>query len=1574
MDQDNDQLLTKLAVRLVNLESEKTIGSGIIYWHPSLQNRTYILTAAHCLFEDSDSFQQPIEEMGLEFYNPEKDIYERLVHKVDHKLVQPEIDNDVAILLLKKDKIEEITGELTAVNVVTDRIHHSEFVAKGFPSATDGKEIVAIAPRWSQELPESGQFQLHINQDFSDEYSSQYRVDGFSGAGILLYDHQQVYLYGIFTRFLDAGKIIYCQPLNKFEVLLSTSYLPALSYTFFGSHGITSDFFDNNVGRSIAELGPRFNAKLNFQLPIAGYFNALSKDNAFRQKLTKIVDKQLSASVYGSGETEITAVHAAYDNVNHEIQEWYEAISWRGNDQIIVDYLLEKINCFEETAEQKQSELYEKRFKLTEGQEGKRNYSREAFSSEISHLGNMLTNLSNFKVELGSIYLPLSNYPVLIIKGNAGAGKSHLLGDILEKRNANGFPTLLLLGQLFVNGKSLWENILHQLGIQCTQQEFLSTLNRVGEQVGTRVLLMVDAINEGAGKILWHDGLAGFIHDFKRYPSIGLVLSVRTTYWKKLIPESVKADTNITIVNHQGFRGSEYEAVKLFCEFYDIQQPNFPLMNPEYSNPLFLHLICQGIQSTAEKVFPQGYQGITKVFGFYIKTLEERFVKKREDYEYVPNLVRNSLNSFADACFAKERKLLSFSEAVELFNKEYPLYPNLLGDLIDESVLIRSLEDNYRWNPNGDDEEIIYFAYERFGDFYIANKLIADIANREEAITSFQKEGTLGKLMANGRYENYGILEALAVLLPERFNVEIFEAFEWVFNEEFGFHDNSISDWYLNSLKWRTLDSIDNDKFQVWVDNTDQFVVSDHEYFNFLYEMCAVEGHPFNSDRMTGIFIAHSMAERDSFIQQYFYYYNGSNDHGVAWPINRIIDWAWRPNISAEISQEAARLVSQALSWMLGTTDNVLRDQTTKAMVNLLKDQANALIEVFDKFIDIDDKYIAERICAVTYGCALRAKKEEDLQIIAQTVYDKIFRDGNPPEHLLLRDYCRHIVEFAISREIELDLLGSNFRPPYNSVLPEQYPTTDEVKVYEEGKDKRDEKGDATRANGRIITSVLTWDFGRYTIDSAIRNFECIEFRFEKEIAKFRDELPRGGKTMLERVKQMLKLYNVPIEKRQMMNFPNQKHLKWYWSEVDGLWDRFEGDLLKLLNKQQEKFYQEKLLPYWKLQLKDKDDSELNINRVEIKNWIVKRVFDLGYDGEIHGYFDNNKNSYQRRENNKNERIGKKYQWIAFYEILGKLTDNYKIRDRYSKNKKSYIYNGPWEITYRDIDPSFTAKRDVEENDENDFGLLQEEAEWFSPVIYPHWNNLHDDWAETTVDLPNPLECVEVTDYKGIKWLYLHSSYTWKAPKNVGESGFGAGTKEIWFMFQSFLVPKQKYKKTLEWLRSKEFSGRWLPESHDISNMFARECYWSPLSKEYEKERAEWEQLNGSDLKVMLPSLQAIGSLDKDVSGAHFTYQMPNKKMFDYLGLSYADLDGEFKNADGEILFSNISPLGPMIRKDSLQKFLDENNLRIIWTLLGEKNSFYDRHGAEDIRKCLSGVFTMKGDTLEDLTIKVTDW
>ena len=51
------------------------------------------------------------------------------------------------------------------------------------------------------------------------------------------------------------------------------------------------------------------------------------------------------------------------------------------------------------------------------------------------------------------------------------------------------------------------------------------------------------------------------------------------------------------------------------------------------------------------------------------------------------------------------------------------------------------------------------------------------------------------------------------------------------------------------------------------------------------------------------------------------------------------------------------------------------------------------------------------------------------------------------------------------------------------------------------------------------------------------------------------------------------------------------------------------------------------------------------------------------------------------------ERIGKKYQWIAYHELLARISDNYKLSNRFNNDELS-VYKGPWNPFIRDIDPS----------------------------------------------------------------------------------------------------------------------------------------------------------------------------------------------------------------------------------------------------------------------------------------------
>ncbi|EOD3882483.1 ATP-binding protein, partial [Staphylococcus aureus] len=60
----------------------------------------------------------------------------------------------------------------------------------------------------------------------------------------------------------------------------------------------------------------------------------------------------------------------------------------------------------------------------------------------------------------------------------------------------------------------------------------------------------------------------------------------------------------------------------------------------------------------------------------------------------------------------------------------------------------------------------------------------------------------------------------------------------------------------------------------------------------------------------------------------------------------------------------------------------------------------------------------------------------------------------------------------------------------------------------------------------------------------------------------------------------------------------------------------------------------------------------------DLSNIALMRIFEMGYDAKLHGEFDMWVNRYDNF-NNSIERISKKYQWIAYYEILAKLVDKF---------------------------------------------------------------------------------------------------------------------------------------------------------------------------------------------------------------------------------------------------------------------------------------------------------------------------
>ena len=1553
---DTDKIISKLTVRLKDPLNDGYVGSGVIFHQESLNDKIYILTASHCLFTDGDKFHNKRNEISIDFLKSNFLDYETINVKVDSNLLFTSEKKDVAVLILAKKEVENITGEIPKISCVKERSTYSNFITKGFPKATMGEEIAVLYPTWLQHFEDS-RFQIQLNEAYS-AYSTQ----GFSGSPVFLIAKNEIYLYGIFTRFRpeEKGKVIYCQYIETINELLDFNFLPKISFSYFGNHGLTKDFFKKHIDSSIVGLGPRFTEELNFKLPIAKCFNDIAKDNVFFKRFLKLVDDWILTNGYKKNPNNIhlNEIENENDDIKSKAILWIKGLNNLVTEKIDIDWIYKSLEKLEGIIDTKSDELYKLRWaeeKLTKNI--KKDYSyRPPYETEISRLREIKRNNNDFIYDLNKkINIKLANSPYLIIKGDAGNGKSHLLGDIAKTRIDGNLPTLLLLGQNLISSKNIWENFNSELGLDCSKKELLSELNAIGTQIGSRVLVLVDAINEGAGKDLWYSKIAEFINDFQEYPYISLVLSIRTTYLDHVIPVDVLKKDNLTIIDHEGFKGNEYAALKLFCEHHGLKQPHFPILAPEFTKPLFLKLICEAVKETPEKTFPQGFQGISNIFKIYIQSLNNKFENKRPEYKN-RKIVEKAINLLAHECFGKDRRMLLLDDAFELFEKKYPQFVHLINDLIEENVFIKRIEYNYE---NDEKEDVIYFAYERLGDFFIAEELLSKLITLEEIKIAFKKDNEFGKLIDYRFWQYNGLFEAFAVLLPEKYSIEIFEVFEWVFTDksEDDFYRNqnqdAVNKFLFDSLNWRKIESIDDKKITDWL-NSKNFKISDDEFFLKLIELSPIIDHPFNSDRLLGILNRYKMPKRDGFWQLHMRYYNRHDDDGIAYPIRRLIDWAWTTGISFDIDTETARLTGQTLTWLLSSTHRKLRDQTTKALVNLLEQQPDALVSILKAFKNVDDLYILERLYAVAYGCILRTESVESIKKIANAVYINVFKNAKPPTHILLRDYARNTIEYAVFKNPKLKFNLELIRPPYKSKMPDYFPTEKDLEKFELDLDNAEIKNNNGRMNNLISHSVLRWDFGNKIVDSNLGNFYSVPFTFEEDYKSYLKTLNRKQRSSLRHYDSILKIRS---------SF-NEKDSRYYNAARKELFDNY----LKMINETIDRFYESlkiefsiselayletNIIPLLKKKHKKKDRYN-SLNKTPIKRWIVKRVFELGYNYKIHGDYDDNSENHNFRSENKIERIGKKYQWIALFEILAMIADNYKIFDDWSGRQS--FYKGPWQLYSRDIDPAFT-KRTIETEDGDEIINVLENKNWWDEIDYNNWNQSDADWVENLIDLPPVKNIINLQDNNFVEWLVLEKNIKWEQPKPLGQDKYFDGRrKDVSYFIQAYLINKKDKNKAISLLADQDLYKYDFPESTNPLQLMNREKFWSPIYIDVGKEN-KWCLIDGTNLKVIKTSTYAVGEMGDDKSDAHSYYDMPCKTLFEGMELNYAPVDGEFKNIKGDIVVKNINYRNLIIKKSEILSYLEKNNLDIFWTLTGEKLSFSSNDRENNFWKKLCGIF-----------------
>ncbi|SDG30822.1 hypothetical protein SAMN04487996_117107 [Dyadobacter soli] len=321
-------------------------------------------------------------------------------------------------------------------------------------------------------------------------------------------------------------------------------------------------------------------------------------------------------------------------------------------------------------------------------------------------------------------------------------------------------------------------------------------------------------------------------------------------------------------------------------------------------------------------------------------------------------------------------------------------------------------------------------------------------------------------------------------------------------------------------------------------------------------------------------------------------------------------------------------------------------------------------------------------------------------------------------------------------------------------------------------------------------------------------------------------------------------------------------------------------------------------------------------------------VDDLGYNRQLSDL--DKRGRYTGRSRPKVERIGKKYQWIAFHRILAQLADHSDYYDGPSHYSKKGKFSGAWEPNIRDIDPTTALWTEREKPD----------SQWWSKYNYELPEQPIDEWLKDENDLPNLQSLIDVVDDNGDSWVKLEGYQSWKT------SG-----RELWYQMRSYIVRKANKKMIIQWLRKQNLMGRWMPESQSNTELYLREYFWSPALKDFEDSYHGgelWRDLTGrlggkSRGKVAVAALRYHWERGAENQGQEsFSLLLPNQLLYDVLNLKQSEQDGCFQDVAGKIIAFDPSALYDtpsclLIRKRELIDALEKAGLAIFWTGLGEK-------------------------------------
>lgn len=577
-----------------------------------------------------------------------------------------------------------------------------------------------------------------------------------------------------------------------------------------------------------------------------------------------------------------------------------------------------------------------------------------------------------------------SQKQIVLFKGKAGMGKTHYVCATAE-RLCKEMNVYLLFGSRFSEDQDFESQLCSMMGIG---ENALQKLNGKMMEENSNVLIIIDALNEGATENFWNVAMKRMETLLKLYDRLKLLITYRDD-------EDFDLSIPCSIIELRGFEDNTQEAIQKYFAHYQIDDTDSNIQKryfAEFSEPLFLTMFC--VVASHDLRYMMDNFTYSDLFHQYIKYRND-MVSKGVDEDSHRNVTENALMKFANySLYYNQCSDISRQKArhyADQICRNRTWSNNLLNWILKENLMLST----------GQQGERLMFGYQKMGDFLMADIFMHNKMTDEAKVDFILEKGTRREYASYRRF----IIALLSEweLTPQLLERKIATKMHHLILASLRYHGKN------------------NQAILKWMQNNSIFSVRIlHDFLQDLtLEVFMVAHHVLKSA---------DMAHRD---KAWSTMVNKEYSHRL--------DAQWFADfisiIPRDDTDQGWGKVVVLLCWMCTSPHPYVRGAVMRKLVEIFCNKTQMAHFALNEFFDCNDPYVVQVITCAIYGYLLRKRDATEAAKIADLILQFFYQDHKAPEDILVRQWT--MLTLALADELNgISTYFGAIKPPFASENP----------------------------------------------------------------------------------------------------------------------------------------------------------------------------------------------------------------------------------------------------------------------------------------------------------------------------------------------------------------------------------------------------------------------------------------------------------------------------------------------------------------------------------------------------------